>query len=408
MVKTLSRTTRTGQWSENAHIIAEYSGIDSTNWTLGLLESIDHPLLREAIDNLTERTCSPNPFFTPSFFRAAEPSLASNKVFYLYLSSRMGNEESLKLFAPVMIQNMGLRRRKVIRAWVHEFAPLGTPLVCNMEVDETASAFMECILNAPAHHSKSGNVSALVFELVCKEDLFISKIYQSARISHRLLFANRMSRAGLKPVANTDYASSCLSGKHKQRLRKATRELENLGTLDFRTVKSGDAVKTALQGFLELEAKGWKGKNGTALKSNAKTESFCREVVTNMSDSGNCRIDSMFLDGTVIASLITFESNGYFYPWKICFDENFHKHSPGNILATHATSQMVGERNFKGLDSLAAEYNETTRRLWPDEKELHTIIIGLGKTPTRNTLELTDELNRITRVKNRLRKILKR
>jgi len=406
-VETLNQTDRTGQWSKNARIIGQYSGIDSANWTLGLVESIDHPSSQQHIKELVKRTGSPNPFFTPPFFKAAEPSLASGKVLYLYLSSRIGNEETLKLFAPVMIQNMGLRRRKVIRAWVHEYAPLGTPLVCNRELDETVRAFTECILNAPAHHSTSENISTLVFELVSRENAFINKLYQSARISDRLLFANRVNRAGLKPLAGTDYLSSRLSGKRKQRLRKATRELEGLGTLSFRTVKSGNAVKSALQCFLELEAKGWKGKNKTALKSNANTESFCRQAVASMSDNGNCRIDSILLEGTVITSLITFENNGHFYPWKICYDEDFYKYSPGNLLATHATAQMAAEKNFKGLDSLAAEYNENTRHLWPDDKELRTMIIGLGDTPSRNTLELTDELNRISRVKNRLRKILR-
>lgn len=403
MLQTLDKTQQATKFTHSAEIIGSYAGIDSSSWTLCLIKDIDEPNVTTAIEALSLCSNPPNPFFGTAILKAARHLEIRHELQYLCLIEHVGDEEHLKMFSPVTIERIGFTRKKVIRSWTHDFAPLGLPLICGEGMKQIVPAFYECILVA-----KTKDINALVFKLVTKEAPFISSIYKSKTLADRLLLAERITRAGLKSVPNSDYISTYFSGKRKQRHRKAMRELSAFGEVSFETFSSPENIRDNLKHFFHLEAEGWKGRNKTALSDRPTTRAFCEEAVGQMSEQDQCTIHAMLLNGKTIASLITFELDGHHYPWKICFDEGYAKYSVGNLLATYATTQMTQKPNFKNLDSLAAEYNETTRRLWPEEKEFFTIVIGLGKQASKNALALTRELNRIIRIKRILISLLKR
>ena len=403
MLLSLEKNRTDIHWSDDAKILSVYAGMDSMTWRLGLVNSLENASFQEAISKLANDSLIPNPFFDLPFLQAATNHLNGEKVQYLFLSKKIGDEERLKLFAPVILRSIGFMPRKVLRTWNHPYAPLGIPMVSENSNGETLKAFIECVEHA--HHDEA---TAIVFEQIAKEGSFLNGLYRSRQLSDRLLLAVGTPRAGLKPLKGLNYEETHFSGSRKQRLRRARTELEKLGKLSFEKFNHPKTMINPLDEFLKLEEKGWKGTKKTALNSTPQTAAFCQEAVQNTAAEKKCHIHALKLDDNTIASLITFECRGYFYPWKIAFDEIYAKYSVGNMLAIHATSEFAQSKDFKGLDSLAAEHNQNTFHLWPDEKEIFTMTIGIGKKATQTTLRITNELNRLKRIKTTIRRLIKK
>jgi len=403
MLQTLTKTKSLSNWSDNAETLSVHAGLDSANWKLGLIKSLDNPAFQTTIENLARQSLASNPFFELPVLKASCKNLGNQNIQYLFLSQEIGKDETLKLFAPVVLAPIGIFRHKVLKTWTTPYTPLGVPLVYDDNSQQTLKAFMECL--QISEHPKA---KAIVFEQIAKDNAFIKNLYHSSQLSEKLLLSASTPRAGLKPISNHDYVGTHFSGKRKQRLRVARNELEKLGEVTFVSNSDQSLIKEQLEAFLLLEQQGWKGTQKTALKNNTSSEQFAINAVLNATDENKCRIHSLMLNKQTIASLISFQTHGYVYPWKIAYDEAYAKHSVGNLLAVHATSEFVKSDSFKGLDSLASEYNETTLRFWPDEKEFFTMTIGIGKSATQTTLAITEELNRLKRIKKTLRKIIKK
>jgi hypothetical protein len=285
------------------------------------VDSLDSPAFQNEILKLANEAIMPNPFFELPFLNAAIKHLGGNKVQFLILTKQIGNEERLKLFAPVSLSPIGIFGRKVLRTWNHPYAPLGMPLVSENNNGETLKAFIECIANT--HHDQA---KAIVFEQIAKEASFIDKLYRSRHLSDRLLLAVGTPRAGLKPLNNLNYTDTHFSGARKQRFRRARTELEKLGKVSFRKFNDPKYINEPLEDFLTLEENSWKGTKETALNSQPETAAFCKQAIHDMVRNNKCNIHLMKLDDKAVAALISFDCKGYFFPWKIAFDENYAKY----------------------------------------------------------------------------------
>ena len=403
MLQTLNKQQTSQNWSENSQILSVYAGMDSVTWKLGLINSLKNEAFQSAILKLANQALVPNPFYELPFLKPSAKNLGGDQIHYLYLSEQNGDEETLKLFMPVSLGPIGILRRKVLRTWTTPYTPVGMPLVADNTNKETLKAFIECVQIAQHDEAK-----AIVIDELEKEGPFIEKLYHSKILADKLLLTTGSPRAGLKPVKNLDYVGTYFSGKRKQRQRKAKANLDKLGKVTFQTHLDAKSIHTPLDNFLKLEESSWKGAHNTALNSSPVSVKFCKEAVYNMASHNKCSIHELILNSKTIASLIAFESNGKVFPWKIAFDETYAKYSVGNLLSTHVTSQFASSENFKGLDSLAAEHNDTTLRFWPDEKMFFTMIIGIGNNATQSTMGITDELNRLKRIKVIIRSFLKK
>lgn len=403
MLNTLDKQTKARQWSSGSQILSSHAGIDSLNWRLGLINSLENQAFTEAVLKLSEESSHSNPFFEAAFLKASTKNLGDNGVQYLYLSQQTGNQETLKFFMPVKTSKIGIFRHPVISNWTTDYSPLGEPLVVDNSNHDTLNALIECL-----HDADYNGTKAIVFEHVSKQNTFINALYESKQLSTKLLMSCRRKRAGLNPVSNLDYIKTHFSGKRKQRLRKARSDLDKLGLVSFENIADPAAIQLACEDFLDLEKGSWKGAQNTALMSAQNTHTFGKEVIYNMALESKCQIHALKLDGKALASLIFFSNKGHVYPWKIAFNEAYSKYSVGNLLVAHATAEFANAYSFKSLDSLAAENNETSLRFWPNEKELFTMTIGIGNNATKTTMQLTNELNLLDYVKITLKSFVKK
>jgi len=389
-------------WSDGVELLSSYGSIDSSTWKLGIISDYSNPLLVSQINDLANNADVSNPFFNTPFLSASVKHIGDRKKQYLFLSETIGGVEALKMFAPVVLTRQGITRRKVLKVWTHLYAPLGVPLI-DANDDVTMNALVNCL--DKADHKEA---VAILLDLIPKQSQFTQKLFISHPLAEKLhRFAYR-TRAALKPGFPADYLKTKLSGKRKQRLKKGMKELRALGEVTFSNMDCSDEIMQHFEEFLLLEAKSWKGKRGTSLQALKQTSTFARKAVQNVGKEGDCAIYTLRLDDNAIASLVVFSDNGYHFPWKIAFDETYSRYSPGNNLLAHINQELYARDDFKGMDSLAAEKNETANTFWPDELELYSMVIGIGKNAEIDSTFLARETYLKKRFKNFAKEILDR
>ena len=131
--------------------------------------------------------------------------------------------------------------------------------------------------------------------------------------------------------------------KFRSHLRRARRQLEEQGTLTMKHCSTADPA--ALARFYDLEASGWKGADGTAIKCDPRTLQFYNTVAQGAADQRYLSLDFLELDGTPIAAHFAFNFHGRYLLAKAAYDESFRRYGPGQLLV----HSILGETRQRGL-----------------------------------------------------------
>jgi CelD/BcsL family acetyltransferase involved in cellulose biosynthesis len=135
--------------------------------------------------------------------------------------------------------------------------------------------------------------------------------------------------------------------KFRSHLRRAKRQLEEQGTLQVRNYSAADPE--ALEKFYALEASGWKGAEGTAIKCHPATRQFYDAVAQAAARDGYLSLDFLELNGKPIAGHFGFNLRGRYFLAKAGYDEAFRRHGPGQLLVNEILSQ-TRERGLREFD----------------------------------------------------------
>jgi CelD/BcsL family acetyltransferase involved in cellulose biosynthesis len=129
----------------------------------------------------------------------------------------------------------------------------------------------------------------------------------------------------------------------ERRRRKLVREHD----AEFRLISTPGRLEEELQRGLELEASGWKGKNGTAILSSTATQRFYRSIAALLHARGELTFSSLSLDGRLVAFDLAFVHGSRYYLLKTAYDEGLRTLAPGLVLRL-----AVVERCFEmGLEA---------------------------------------------------------
>jgi CelD/BcsL family acetyltransferase involved in cellulose biosynthesis len=131
--------------------------------------------------------------------------------------------------------------------------------------------------------------------------------------------------------------------KFRSHLRRAKRQVEEQGTLELKHYNEADPE--ALAKFYALEASGWKGAEGTAIKCDAHTRQFYDAVAQAAARAGYLSLDFLELNGRPIAGHFGFNLRGRYFLAKAGYDEAFRRHGPGQLLV----NEILGWTRERGL-----------------------------------------------------------
>lgn len=238
------------------------------------------------------------------------------------------------------------------------YGTLSTPLLDPSEPRETFRAMMGAL--------DACGIRGVVFPFLRQDGPVAAVIHEVCGGGglHRFLFETHERPKLERGVPGADFARVTIDSKRRRKLERQRRRLADEGTLTFRIAASEPEVSIALEGFLELESSGWKGRLGTSLALASGGAPFTREMSRELAGIGRFRVATLALnDRPIAAGLIALAGARAFY-LKIAYDEAYAKLSPGILLTLDLSCQLLEDPEIAETDSLAVANHPLYRGLW--------------------------------------------
>ncbi|HEY8563999.1 MAG TPA: GNAT family N-acetyltransferase [Beijerinckiaceae bacterium] len=212
-----------------------------------------------------------------------------------------------------------------------------------------------------------------------------------------------------------DYLRGSLSKARRSKLRQLRARLLREG--EVRHVRhEGAAVPSAVEQFLALEAKGWKGRRGSALSADARDAVFVREAVTALAKRDLAAVTALTLDSRPISMCLLLRSGHTAFTWKITYDEAFGTFSPGYQLAVDDTTALLDDPRLARTDSCAADATGIMSKVWVELARAAEMFIDVRPEGTLcfalvmaalAVVRLVPELRRRLRLRSKLNDVLR-
>jgi CelD/BcsL family acetyltransferase involved in cellulose biosynthesis len=336
---------------------------------------------------LAARCLEPNGFLEPGFALPAARHLAKGHPPHFLLVWESAAGSKLLGLCPVELPRRFLPFAQV-RIWTHAQAPLGTPLLDRDRAKEALAAIFAFVRQRQPKSARllfpslpqDGPTARLVNALAAAEG---RPVHQFA--VHR--------RAMLSGSVDQDLEGSFRS-KHRKNLNGARRRLEAEGAVSFRLVREPQELGVEGERFLALEAKGWKGRRGTAFLKSSARANFAIGVIAGLAGEGKCRIASLDCAGRPIAMAILLQSGDRGFFWKIAYDETFAAFSPGVLLTLELSRALLADRGLTLVDSCATAGHPMIDHLWRQRMTLADVFVAGDTDGKRFSAAVAHELAR--------------
>ena len=328
--------------------------------------------------DLTTRLIEANVFLDPCFVLPAVQHfpLARRPAFLLVWDENEGERCRLIGLCPVNLPRGPVAR--LASGWQHDQAVLGTPLIDRSRAVETLDLMLDWM------HREHPHLSGLMLRRLRADGPVMALLRNRAILTGRgMALYDQHERAMLSGGNEGENAMAhALSPKKLKELRRQRRRLEGNGKLAFRMAASADEVREATEQFLALEARGWKGRRGTALLADPALTTFTRTMTRLLAREGKCRICTLELAGRPVAAGVLLESGGFAYLWKIAYDETFAAASPGVQFTLDLTRMLIAEENVVFTDSCAIPNHPMIDHVWRERLAIADALISVDVTST--------------------------
>jgi len=162
-----------------------------------------------------------------------------------------------------------------------------------------------------------------------------------------------------------DYFNS-ISKKRRQDLNRRLRRLKELGKVEF--VVTRDYSEELMKRYFELEARGWKGRSGTAVSDDPRVVKLHDDFARGAAAKNALFIYELKLDGKTIAMQLRMMYNRQTMCWKTAYDEEYARYSPGNLLFKEFLTDCLRKGSME-IDLLSPP--SSSKSLWASgEREL--------------------------------------
>jgi CelD/BcsL family acetyltransferase involved in cellulose biosynthesis len=204
------------------------------------------------------------------------------------------------------------------------------------------------------------------------------------------------------PIAEVpdDCLPTLYSKNRRRSFKRSAKQLATFGQVSYSFADKANTTAEDVQAFLELEAMGWKGEEGTALLSSSGHEQFCREMATRFAADEQLIIYQLLIDDMPVASALNMRSADDVFCFKIGWNPEFASGSPG-ILNELNFLQTCRENlpNIRMTDS-CAKPGSYVEDVWPWKRRLTTGVF----TTTRTGTLAANAMTQLKRLKRMLKK----
>jgi len=321
---------------------------------------------------LAARALEPNVFLDPAFALAAAPALGGDVQAGLVWSHAPA-PELLGLF-PVRVEarRYGLPL-PVLCSWTHPYAPFGTPLVHRDAAEPTLSAWLDRLAADPS-------LPALMLMSYVRDDGPFAGLLDAVleRRGSAAASYDRHRRALLAPGHDrAAYLGHAIARRQRKELARQWRRMQDRGAVAVSRADDPAAVAAALEDFLQLEAGGWKGRAGTAAAGDPDLRRFMTRAVTDLAAQQRTAIHRLHIGDRVIAACIVLRSGPHAWCWKIAYDEDHARFSPGTQLLVRVTEDLLRDPGIAQADSLATPNHPMIDHIWRERCVMSDRLIAL-------------------------------
>ncbi|MGH6695637.1 GNAT family N-acetyltransferase [Sphingopyxis sp.] len=208
---------------------------------------------------------------------------------------------------------------------------------------------------------------------------------------------HREERALLESnLSPEDYWDAAVRAKKRKELRRQANRLAEQGTVQFRRWRPGEAIDPWIDAFLDLEARGWKGRAKSALASQNDTQAWFRAILTAAGDAGRLDMRSLDLGDRPLAMLVNFLCPPGGFSFKTAFDEDYARFSPG-VLLQQANLDLLYDPHIAWVDSCAAPGHPMIDSVWRERRALVWVNVPLSAASDRFRFALLTKAERFWR-----------
>ena len=189
----------------------------------------------------------------------------------------------------------------------------------------------------------------------------------------------------------------------RKKIKSRLRQLSAIGKIEFErqaTFQNVSDLAGCIDMALDLEHMGWKGEQLSSLNSHPAIRDFYVKTLQGLAEQGMLEIQFLKLDDRSIAFDIGFRSHGTYYSYKIGFDPEFSKFSPGQIITYFQLQHGFRSDEIQRVDTVGALSEATSK--WCDETIRRYRYVIATKMGSKGALAVWE------RVKPTLKRLLKR
>lgn len=325
---------------------------------------------RQAWIELESRAAEPNAYLSPHFVLPAARYLDPHNQPLLFLTERVVCGQRDLIGVAVLQRSPATRLFPVghLVAYQSRHTFLSGLLLDREWVHDALAALLEHIRCEPSHRGlelpemwADGSLAQALGELDIGACL-----HQDVE---------RGQRAVLRPADAGPKMLQAALGKRMKDLDRRMRRLNERGEVGWRYHREGGIPDNSVEAFLTLEHAGWKGEQGSSMRSAPADERFFREVVTGFGAEGRALFLELTLDGEAIASISNFISGSVGFGFKIGWNPAFKAFSPGvlnEVEFIREAPQAFADISY--FDS-GASANSFMDALWPVRRPLATATV---------------------------------
>jgi hypothetical protein len=325
----------------------------------------------------------PNPFYGPDFLLpllAFDRKLARTR--FLIAETRLGPRTELAALCPIMPTGLGLPGlRRSIGTARHPYIFNHLPLLragreaslWRAMLDALEAAFRRGVLVIPSSPLGSPAARALRDALAA-----------SGRASFVLAHGER---AAIIAAGGVEAHLASIKARTLAKMRHHERELRKLGQVRYVSAVSGAGLAEAVEAFIALEARGWKGRQGSAFACDPRALAFARQALSGAADAPGARVDYLTLDGTTIGACLHLATRGYSATFKIAYDETLAKYAPGVLAMFMSLQSLLAEPWTQRLDSGVGP-DHAVGAIWRDRLAFGDILGVLSPRQGQHELRL--------------------
>jgi CelD/BcsL family acetyltransferase involved in cellulose biosynthesis len=242
-----------------------------------------------------------------------------------------------------------------LRSWGHDYVYLCTPLVMAGREQGVLGALLDWSASADAP------CSILEFSKVGDDGPFAAALQHHAG---RFALRSQKYHRALLETGDADPETG-ISGKHLKELRRLQRRLAENASLSYRALEQNEPAGPWIERFLQLEASGWKGREQTAIANHQDSRAFFVEAACRAHAGNRLQMLELVRDGQVVASKCNFLGGDGAFSFKIAYDEQYAKFSPGVLLELFNVRHLAETRSrVRWMDSCAKSNHPMINRVW--------------------------------------------